>query len=73
MFWRTFIRQCSVVELVEYELKSMIKSNGLYAVNGVYYVSSKGREVVGSNDPVLLPKTEERGSSAGSSAGASAN
>jgi len=40
-FWRTFIKQYSVISLVQLELKSMIKGSGLYAVNGVYYVTSK--------------------------------
>ena len=36
-FWRTFIKKYHVVSLVQLELRSMIKSNGIYAVNGVYY------------------------------------
>jgi len=42
--WRTFIKQCSVISLVQLELKSMIKGSGLYAVNGVYYVTSKAEK-----------------------------
>ena len=41
-FWRTFIKQCHVLGLVQLELKSMIKSNGAYSVNGVYYGTEKG-------------------------------
>ncbi len=71
-FWRTFMRQCSVVDLVKYELKSMIKSNGLYAVNGVYYATPKGRDLVSSDDPVLLPSNrEDKPGNRGSNVGAS--
>ena len=34
-FWRTFIKQCHVMSLLQLELKSMIKGSGLYAVNGI--------------------------------------
>ena len=54
-FWRSFLRQCSAAGLVDYELKSMIKPSGYYAVNGVYYNNSQGREAANSSDPVLLP------------------
>jgi len=54
-FWRAFIKQCSLISLVQLELKSMIKSSGIYAVNGVYYVTSKGREALAESGTLLLP------------------
>ena len=57
-FWRTFIKQCHVMSLVQLELKSMIKSSGLYAVNGVYYSTLKGRELVSNQEQLLLPKID---------------
>ena len=54
-FWRTFIRQCNVISLVQLELKSMIKGSGLYTVNGVYYVTPKGREALVESESLLLP------------------
>ena len=35
-FWRMFIKQYHVMLFVQLELRSMIKSSGHYAVNGVY-------------------------------------
>jgi len=60
-FWRTFIKQCSVISLVQLELKSMIKGSGLYAVNGVYYVTSKGREALVESGTLLLPNKSTGG------------
>ena len=66
-FWRKFIKQCNVISLVQLELKSMIKGSGLYAVNGVYYVTPKGREVLSGSEPLLLPdeSTGEKESTSG--------
>ena len=60
-FWRTFIKQCNVMSLVQLELKSMIKGSGLYAVNGVYYCTAKGRQMADNQEQVLLPKIESNG------------
>ena len=59
-FWRTFIKQCHVVSLVQLELRSMIKNNGMYAVNGVYYATQRGIEAL--SEPLLLPNynTDEK-------------
>ena len=61
-FWRTFIKQCHVVSLVQLELRSMIKSNGMYAVNGVYYATQRGIEALSESEPLLLPNynTDEK-------------
>ena len=53
-FWRTFIKQCHVVSLIKLELKSMIKANGTYAVNGIYYPLSKGKELCESEEGFIL-------------------
>ena len=61
-FWRTFIKQCHVMSFVQLELRSMIKSSGHYAVNGVYYPTQEGLQAINGSDPFLLPKinfTEE--------------
>ena len=55
-FWRTFIKLCHVLCLVQLELKSMIKSNGAYSVNGAYYGTEKGTQVINSTEPLLLPQ-----------------
>ena len=54
-FWRTFIKQCHVLSLVQLELKSMIKDSGLYAVNGVYHVTQRGVDAAGKTEPFMLP------------------
>lgn len=54
-FWRAFIKQCHVVSLVQLELRSMIKSSGMYAVNGVYYATQRGIEALSKTEPLLLP------------------
>ena len=54
-FWRTFIKQCHVLSLISFELKSMIKGNGSYAVHGIYYLAQKGRDLVQSDESVMLP------------------
>lgn len=56
-FWRTFIKQCHVASLIKFELKSMIKGNGSYAV---YYPLPKGRELADSDDDLLLPSYDSR-------------
>ena len=53
-FWRQFIKQCHVKSLIKFELKSMIKTNGTYAVHGVYSPLPEGRELANSDDKELL-------------------
>ena len=48
-----FIKQCHGASLVGFQLKSMIKSNGTYAVHGAYYPLPKGRQLADSEDEVL--------------------
>ena len=43
-YWHSFIKQCHVSSLIQLELKSMIKNNGHYAVQGVYYTLPKLRK-----------------------------
>ena len=56
MFWRRFIKQCHVMSFLQLELRSMIKSSGHYAVNGVYYPTQEGVHAINGSDPFLLPK-----------------
>ena len=53
-FWRTFIKQCHVLSLVQLELRSMIKGNGLYAVNGVYFPTQNGLDAIQNSEPLVL-------------------
>jgi len=54
VFWRNFIKQCHVLKFVKLELRSMIKGNGMYSVNGVYYVSQCAIESIQGSEPLLL-------------------
>ena len=56
--WRRFIRQCHVLGLIKYELKSMIKGNGHYSVMGVFYPLEKARCYIAENHPLLLPSVK---------------
>ena len=67
-YWRSFIKQCHVSSLIQLELKSMIKSNGHYAVQGVYYPLPKGRKLVEDGDTLLLPSLGIHDSSSPSTA-----
>ena len=49
-YWHSFIKQYHVSSLIQLELKSMIKNNGHYAVQGVYYSLPKGRKLVEDDD-----------------------
>ena len=53
--WRRFIKQCHVLSLIELELKSMIKDNGHYSIQGIYMTLPKGRSMAESEDPLMLP------------------
>ena len=57
-FWRAFIRQCSTAQLITLELRSIIKSNGHYSVNAMYFPSEKGREVICNKEKVMLPNLQ---------------
>ena len=59
--WRKFIKQCHVVSLVQLELKSMIKGNGIYAVNGVYAPTTNAIEEIQKTEPLLLPSVRCEG------------
>ena len=45
-----FIKQCHIMSLVQLELKSMIKGSGLYVVNGIYFPTQRGMEVINSSE-----------------------
>ena len=47
------MRQCHVLGLVNYELQSLIKGNGHYAVMGVYSPSEEGKQSVFEEKPHL--------------------
>ena len=56
-WWRTFMKQCHVVGLVNRKLKSMVKRSGHYSVFGVYEVTQKGRDFISTDgkEEVMLP------------------
>ena len=72
-FWRMFIKQCHVMSFVQLELRSMIKSSGHYAVNGVYYPTQEGVRAMNDSDPFLLPKCDHSVETATSSTALSQN
>ena len=53
--WRLFMRQCHVLGLVKYELKSMIKANGHYSVMGVYSPLDSSKRYIDADETLLLP------------------
>ena len=56
------MRQCHVLGLIKYELRSMIKGNGHYSVMGVYYpLDDSDRYLQGENSPrLMLPAIKHR-------------
>lgn len=38
-----------------------MKKNGCYAVNGLYHVAQKGKEVIENNEPLLLSSKQDQG------------
>ena len=55
-FWRLFIRQCSVKQLVRIHLRLLIITNGNYSVYGAILPTDKGQESVIKEVPVMLPR-----------------
>ncbi len=55
-FWRLFMKQCSVNNLVRMELRLLIKCNGHYSVYGVYSPTEHGRNSAEESQPVILPQ-----------------
>ena len=53
--WRLFIRQCHVLGLIKYELRSMIKGNGHYSVMGVYYPLDDSDQYLQDERSLMLP------------------
>jgi len=45
-WWCTFMSQCHVHGVVEKELRSIIKKNGHYCIQGLFRVLPKGRDMV---------------------------
>ena len=56
--WRLFMRQCHVLGLIKYELKSMIKGNGHYSVMGVYYPLEKSEQYLNNEQRLMLPSVK---------------
>ena len=53
--WWLFMRQCHVLGLIKYELKSMIKGNGHYSVMGVYHPLQKSEQYIKNEKRLMLP------------------
>ena len=57
-WWRTFIRQCHILGLVQKQLRSVIKKSEHYSIQGILLVQDKGQEVAADRRSVLLPKQQ---------------
>lgn len=53
--WRLFMRQCHVLGLIKYELRSMIKGNKHYSVMGVYYPLENSERYTNDEESLMLP------------------
>ena len=49
------MRQCHVLGLIQYELRSMIKGNGHYSVMGVYSPLEASKKYIDTVETLLLP------------------
>jgi len=54
VWWRTFLRKCHVLGLLERRFKNTVKSSGQYAVFACYSVTNKGRLKLSDCSPVLV-------------------
>ena len=54
-FWRSFLKQCYVAGYIDLELKSFIKGNGYYSVQGVYKSLLRGRNLTSTKEEILFP------------------
>lgn len=54
--WRLFMRQCNVLGIVKYDLRSLIKNNGHYSVMGIYH-SLDGCKLYASREKSLMLTT----------------
>lgn len=55
VWWRVFMRKCFILGLVNRQLKSIIKQNQHYAVQGVFTITSEGREHVENGMELIIP------------------
>ena len=53
--WRTFMRQCNVLGIVKYDLRSMIKGSGHYSVMGVYTPLESCQVYISNDKSLMLP------------------
>lgn len=58
--WRLFMRQCHVLGVVKYDLRSMVKSNGHYSVMGIYHPLDSISEYVEDEKHLMLPSLKRR-------------
>ena len=61
LWWRRFLRQSAASGALERELKSLIKKNGHYCIQGLYYVSLKGREILLNSESFSVPNLDVYG------------
>ena len=54
-WWRGFIKLCYCLGYVERELQSLIKKSSTYAIQAVYHVTSKGEELISTEERCLVP------------------
>ena len=55
-WWRTFIRKCHVLGLVNKQLKSIIKKSQHYGIQGIIFKTAEGISAVESGQRVMLPQ-----------------
>ena len=53
-WWRTFMRQCHVLGLVNKELKSIIKQSQHYGIQGVYFTTQHGKQLIETGDKLEI-------------------
>ena len=59
LWWRRFLRQSAASGALERELKSLIKKNSHYCIQGLYRVLPRGREIVLNSEGFSVPKLED--------------
>ena len=57
--WRLFLRQCHVLGIVKYDLRSMIKGSGHYSVMGIYYPLDDCKPYINNEKSLMLPVLEQ--------------
>lgn len=59
LWWRRVLRQLAASGALDRQLKSLIKKNSHYCIQGLYQVSPKGRTIISNNETFKLPMLEE--------------